>query len=87
MLKGPRVLPFLIEDLREQGQWWKIQMTVMFADFTLSSPIVFPEEIKSSLEPTRDRVIEWWEETGEMAYTSLDPILSRDEIPPWSWHK
>jgi hypothetical protein len=87
LMNGVRVLPFLVEDLQEQAQWWKIHMASMFADFTLGSPIDFPEEAKTSLDPARDRVIAWWQETGEAAYMLLDPILSRNEIPTRSWDK
>ena len=81
--QGPRVIPFLVEDLRQQpqGSWWRIQMVDTYAANTLGQPIDFPEAIRGRLGPVKETVVEWWETTGRVAYVLLEPELAAREVP------
>jgi hypothetical protein len=68
---GPQVMPFIVEDLRQQVSWWKMEMIWEFSAEVLSQCVVFPREIRGRVEPVRQTIVTWWDAAGEAAYKEL----------------
>lgn len=81
LTRGSEVVPMLIEDLKQSGNWWRIQMVSYFASVVFELPIDFPEEILGQLDPVNDRVQKWWTEVGQQHFGSIEPKPLSDELP------
>lgn len=57
---GEAILPFLVEEIRSPGTWWRTQMVCEISETSLGQCIYFSPEIKGRLEPVQDRIEEWW---------------------------
>lgn len=79
--EGPRVMPFLMDDLDKPGVWWRLEMICFFASEIFEMPIEFPEEIRGRLEPVVAHVQEWWEQTGQDRYLEFEPVYREFELP------
>lgn len=80
--KGWQILPFLIEDISKEPDWWRIQMTGNVAEIALGQSIYFSEEMSGRLGPVSQRVLDWWGRDGQSAYVVLDEAYTE---PPSLW--
>ena len=57
---GVGILPFLVEEIRSPGTWWRMQMVCEISETSLGQCIYFPPEIRGKLEPVQEKIEEWW---------------------------
>ena len=57
---GVAIMPHLIQDLRIDPDWWRVQMVSEIAARDFSQNVLIARDIRGQLLPVRSAYIRWW---------------------------